>query len=188
MQEMHVRGENTLSGIFNETNGIKQGGMLAPMLFNMHMNDLSIRLNNNNIGGTLKETLLNHLCYADDLALYSVDMQKFIKICEEYPKSMIQYLIIKKCLIYKPKDVTFEIQCWNQGGVRLNLFKNINIWVLDGNTACINRLLRKWYVNVNTLISKYLYPRGKMPAVQIILLELILSAVLVYESQNVLES
>ena len=36
-QEMHVRWGSTFTSSFHVSNGVKQGGILSPMLFNVHM-------------------------------------------------------------------------------------------------------------------------------------------------------
>ena len=35
---------STLSTAFEVSNGVRQGGILSPMIFNLYINDLSIRL------------------------------------------------------------------------------------------------------------------------------------------------
>ena len=46
-KSMYVRwGRSTLSTVFQVTNGVCQGGILSPMLFNLYINDVSIRLIN----------------------------------------------------------------------------------------------------------------------------------------------
>ena len=50
-QEMHVRWGSTFTSSFHVSNGVKQGGILSPMLFNVYMDQLSIRLNRSGIGG-----------------------------------------------------------------------------------------------------------------------------------------
>ena len=50
---MVVRWGTTISAQFIVANGIKQGGIISPILFNMYMDDLSIALNNSGIGGYL---------------------------------------------------------------------------------------------------------------------------------------
>ena len=68
---MHVRWGSTPNSSFHVSNGVKQGGILSPMLFNVYMDQLSIRLNRSGIGGDIGGHLINHLCYADDLCLIS---------------------------------------------------------------------------------------------------------------------
>ena len=80
-QKMHVRLGTTTTTPFLVTNGVKQGGILSPMLFNVYMNDLSIKLNQSGIGGVIEGHLINHLFYADDLCLISLSsagMQKLL--------------------------------------------------------------------------------------------------------------
>ena len=81
---MFVRWGATLTH-FTVSNGVKQGGIISPVLFNVYMNDLSIALNSSGIGGYLGAAFLNHLCYADDLCLISLSsngMQQLLNICQ----------------------------------------------------------------------------------------------------------
>ena len=71
-QEMFIRWGNSCSTKFRVTNGVKQGGILSPALFNVYMNNLSVSLNHSGIGGSLGGNLINHLCYADDLCLIAL--------------------------------------------------------------------------------------------------------------------
>ena len=50
-QRMFVRWGDTCSTSFCATNGVKQGGIISPMLFNLYMDDLSLMLNCSGIGG-----------------------------------------------------------------------------------------------------------------------------------------
>ncbi len=76
---MYIRwGDSTSSG-FRVSNGVKQGGLLSPRLFNVYMDDLSKELNSSRIGGNVGGNRINHLCYADDLtliSLFSAGMEK----------------------------------------------------------------------------------------------------------------
>ena len=76
-----------ISTQFTVANGVKQSGIISPILFNMYMDDLSIALNNCGIGGYLGDAFLNHLCYADDVYLISLSssgMQQLLDICQNY--------------------------------------------------------------------------------------------------------
>ena len=95
-QEMHVRWGSTSTYSFRVSNGVKQGGILSPMLFNVYMDQLSIRLNRSGIGGDIGGHLINHLCYADDLCLInlsSAGMQSLLDIC-----TCNRYAIEQSCI------------------------------------------------------------------------------------------
>ena len=57
---MNIRWGHTVSPSFYVTNGLKQGGIISPVLFNVYMNDLSISLNTSVIGGHIGEKTVNH--------------------------------------------------------------------------------------------------------------------------------
>ena len=66
-KKMVVRWGITILTQFTVANGVKQGGIISPIVFNKYMEDLIIALNNSGIGGYLRDAFLNHLCYADDI-------------------------------------------------------------------------------------------------------------------------
>ena len=86
-KKMVVRWGITISTQFTVANGVKQGGIISPILLNKYMDDLSIALNNSGIEGYLGDAFLNNLCYADDICLISLSssgMQHLLNICQNY--------------------------------------------------------------------------------------------------------
>ena len=80
-------GETFFSTSFCVSNGVKQGGVISLVLFNVYMDDLSCVLNCSNIGGRIGGEIVNHLSYADDLCLIclsSAGMQKLLNVCSKY--------------------------------------------------------------------------------------------------------
>ena len=65
-QEKKLRWGNTLSSSLKVGNGVKQGGILSRVFFNVYVDKLSFVLNDTAIGGHIGGQLLNHLCNADD--------------------------------------------------------------------------------------------------------------------------
>ena len=68
-------------------NGVKQGGILSPHLFNVYMDDISVILNKFQIGCIYGGTIINHLMYADDLCIFSPSvsgLRKLMHCCEKY--------------------------------------------------------------------------------------------------------
>ena len=64
-QTMCIRGGSSLSSSFCLSNGVRQGGILSPYLFNVYVDDLS------RTGCLSGNITINHLMYADDLVLLS---------------------------------------------------------------------------------------------------------------------
>ena len=70
-QEMFVKWGNVTSSVFTVSNGVRQGGVLSPYLFNVYMDGLSTTLNTCQTGCYSGVSKVNHLMYADDLVLLS---------------------------------------------------------------------------------------------------------------------
>ena len=67
-QQFFVRWGNVLSVHFSASNGVRQGGILSPLLFNLYMNDISNTLNSSRQGCIINGVPVNHIMYADDVA------------------------------------------------------------------------------------------------------------------------
>ena len=69
---MTVRWGACISDSFKVTNGVRQGGILSPQLFNIYIDVLSDILNISSIGGSIDGKRINHMLYADNFYLQQV--------------------------------------------------------------------------------------------------------------------
>ena len=60
MQKMTVKWGACISDSFNVTNGVRQGGILSPQLFNLYIDVLSDILNKSPIDGSIDGKRINH--------------------------------------------------------------------------------------------------------------------------------
>ena len=106
-QEFIVRWGNCLSTPFSASNGVRQGGILSPLFFNVYMDDLSTILNVSKVGCIMNGVNYNHLMYADDLVLLAPSgraLQTLLKTCDMFAADNdITYNITKTvCMFIKP--------------------------------------------------------------------------------------
>ena len=84
-QVMYISWNGFVSGGFYTRNGVRQGGILSPGLFNIYVNYISEKLNLLDIGCYLNSVCVNHLVYADDLCLISpslAGLRELLRVCE----------------------------------------------------------------------------------------------------------
>ena len=84
---MCVRWGSSISASFRVSNGVRQGGILSPHLFNVYVDDLSQILNRCRTGCLSGNITINHLMYADDLVLLSpsaTGLRELLCACEEF--------------------------------------------------------------------------------------------------------
>ena len=86
-QQMCVRWGSGISESFFVSNGVRQGGILSPYLFNIYMDDLSSSLEKCHTGCFVGDLLINHLMYADDLVLICPSangLRRLLRTCEKF--------------------------------------------------------------------------------------------------------
>ena len=156
-QKRCIRWGNAISLSFTVFDGVKQGGIISPIIFNVYMDGLSVLLNSSNIG----YTFLNHLCYADDLCLISLSsagMQKLLNLCSKYA--------VDQSLTYNARK-SFSL-CFIPGTVKISrpqLYldtlviphvcecKYLGIIVCQKNCdRDFKRQMKKFYANANMLL------------------------------------
>ena len=161
---MHIRWRNTFSTSFCVSNGVKQGGIISPVLFNVYMDDLSCVLNRSNIGGRIGGEIVNHLSYADDLCLISLSsagMQKLLNVCSKYAtehslsyNANKSYSLCFKATTIKFKRPTLHIGQINIPNVTDCSYLGITISVKKNCDLDLKRKMRKCYANVNNVIEE----------------------------------
>ena len=70
-QVSRVSWGNHLSQYFELSNGVKQGGVPSPILFNIYIDKLLLELNRSGYGCHINNIFVGALCYADDVTLLS---------------------------------------------------------------------------------------------------------------------
>ena len=60
---------NETSSCFTISNGVRQLGILSPVLFSIYMDDLSVLLSQSGIGCHIDDRCINHVFYPEDLCL-----------------------------------------------------------------------------------------------------------------------
>ena len=86
-QELQVKWSGSMSDKFNVSNGVKQGGVVSPILFAVYMDDLLLSLEQNGVGCHMGEHFTGALAFADDLTLISPTrhgLKEMVSICEDY--------------------------------------------------------------------------------------------------------
>ena len=90
-------------------NGVRQGGILFPMLFNIYIDGLGDILYNSTIGCSIGGIRVNHMLYADDLciiSLSSADLQQLLAQCNDYcRKHSITFSVTKSICMFFKSDV-----------------------------------------------------------------------------------
>ena len=166
LQEFCVRWANCTSSSFYTSNGVRQGGVVSPLFFNIYMNNLSSALTKSNLGCRYNGLVINHLFYADDSCLMATTpraLQSLIDICTSYG---IGHNIIynpKKtmCMCFKPsRNINLRIPIVYFNGAILKFVEEVKyLGVFISNDLTdgrdMNRHTRFLYCKGNLLTRKF---------------------------------
>ena len=131
-----VSGGNHLSQYFKQSYGVKQGGVLSPILFNIYIDKLLLELKESGYGCHINNTLcINTLCYADDVTLLSPsirDLNAMISLCEVFGNNFDITFNCKKTVYIKfgQKLISYEHVYLNDKKIELvNQIKHIRNYI-----------------------------------------------------------
>ena len=98
-QKIQVKWNGFISDAFGVTNGVRQGGILSPLLFSIYVDDLLIELKKSGLGCHIGNRFFGALGYADDIVILCPTknaLKKMIKICENYALDHVFCLMEKR--------------------------------------------------------------------------------------------
>ena len=168
-QVFYVKWHNSMSSSFQPTCGLRQGSILSPMLFNIYMNSLSVALNDSKLGCNFNCKTINHLCYADDLVLFTPSaksLQNLINICFKFGTEFdVKFNVLKtKCMAFLPKTFkynkdpdNYKFYLYDEIIECVKSFSYLGIIINDtlNDNEEIKEQYRKTCIRSNTIIRKF---------------------------------
>jgi hypothetical protein len=164
--------------VLNIINGVKQGGILSPFLYNFFINDLIVKIDNIKLGLNFFDILnLSIVNFADDTFLLSdnlKNMQTMLDICNDYGiEYNITYNPKKTYLIIfskYPIENSFDYNLF-LNNVKINSVNSITYlgYKLNYNLNCNEEVMENFKCVKNSLFSLYtlgMRPNGLNPFVQ----------------------
>ena len=118
-QKLSVTWNSSESNTFKVTNGVKQGGILSPVLFCLYVNELLLMLQKSGTGCYIGPYFCGCLGYADDIILLNPSVngtRSMLRICESFA--------IKHSILFNSKKshiIIFHKKCTNE-----NLYLSLN--------------------------------------------------------------
>ena len=112
-QVMRTTWSGEVSETFQTSNGVRQGGVLSPVLFCVYMDSLLYKLEEKGYGCWIGNSYFGAIGYADDLVLLSPTvkgLRNMLKICEEFGEKFgVQYNPKKTvCIMFSRQKVNIK--------------------------------------------------------------------------------
>lgn len=107
-QSVRILWEGHTSRTFNVKNGVKQGGVLSPVLFSIYMDELLLCLQKSCVGCHIGQTFVGALAYADDVIILAPSkhaLNRMLNICCEFALTFdVKFNPMKSQFMYFPNE------------------------------------------------------------------------------------
>jgi hypothetical protein len=150
VNQVRVLWAGLTSDYFSVLNGVKQGGVISPILFCIYIDDLLVRLSLSGVGCFVGLNFAGALAYADDIVLLAPSptaMRKLLAICDSYA---LEYDIVfnaekSKFLVvasHKRRNI-YTVMCDSRFFIGGNLIENVKQYTHLGHIICSSFLILK---------------------------------------------
>ncbi len=162
---MQANWSDNVSRPFGVRNGVRQGSVLSPCLFNLYIDDILREVSKCGDRARISDIFLGCLAYADDVTLVSPTargMQRMLDICNEYARHHALVFNNKKSVaITFGKNKGMALNCpelWLNGSILTSKSEIVHLAVVMdrgcGDQAAVERRVRRFYGAVNSVVSK----------------------------------
>jgi hypothetical protein len=158
-----VRWGNECSQPFRMQAGVRQGGILSPILFAVYMNEMVEQLNKSGHGCCINGNFLGCLLYADDVLVISQSvctMQHMLDICTSVAQKLDLRFNVKKSMVLRIGR-RYNYKCANLvlSGEHLQFvdeIKYLGVFIKSGVQFCCDytQTKIKFYRSFNSIYSK----------------------------------
>ena len=162
-QSVRVRFNQTHSDFFHVANGVKQGGVLSPILFSIYIDMLIQSLQNSGYGCRVGDMYVGCIAYADDILILTASLyslKKMINICEQYAKEFqVKFNGNKSKLIIFQKKKNICNPCVSISSQNIEIVDEINYLgfkissVNEG--VCLSSLVNDFNIKVNSFLGDF---------------------------------
>jgi len=146
--------------------GIRQDGILSPVLFNIYVDSLILGLKFSGLGCHIQNLYVECLAYADDVLLLFGSvclLQKMLNICSDCADELnVRSNVKKSCLLNIGNTFNKKLENLQLNGLDICWFdkiKYLGMQIVSGKSLKVDVLtrIRKFYASANALFcsSKY---------------------------------
>jgi len=158
-----VKWDNVKSDTFSVHNGVKQGGVLSPILFSIYFDTLLHDLSTCGHGCYIGNNFMGAFAYADDLVLLSPNLsglRNMIKVCEQFS---LDYDIVfnpskSKMLLFNTENDFVPLKMKGEVIPISNGEKHLGNYIgQDCATIRIEKVIQELYISTNKLSYNFKY-------------------------------
>ena len=163
IQKFRVQWQSETSGWQPATNGVKQGGVISPVLFVNYVDELLKRLKSSGFGCHVGHVYCGSIGYADDVTLLAPSkwaLKKMLQICDEYALefSMLFNPVKSKYMVFNPRrrniasSVSWNGQIIEESKSEVHLGNRVGP---RSHVASINDAVSDFYRRFNYFMSNF---------------------------------